>query len=149
MTQTLLSDLRYGTRLLRQSPVFGAIAVLRTGHRVVGAIRRERAADPLLDDDLRALLLNDLRIDVVLPEIDCATELLGQERHQCRAERIHEHHSARSVVRRLGDDARVRQPAVGIPRLEDAGDGIPGDQHEVLLAKHLSETQHPSEIETR
>ena len=39
----------------------------RAGHRVVGVIRRKRAADPFLDDNLRALLLNDLRIDVVLP----------------------------------------------------------------------------------
>ena len=49
----------------------------RAGHRVVGNQRRERAADPFLDDNLRALLLNDLRIHVVLPQIDYAAEILG------------------------------------------------------------------------
>ena len=49
-----------------------------------------------LDDDIRMLPGNHVRIEVVLPEVNRPPEVLGQERHQPRSERVAEDDRRRS-----------------------------------------------------
>ena len=49
---------------------------------VIRQMRTEPAADPLLDDDGRMLLLDDARIDIGLPQVHRAAGMFREERDQ-------------------------------------------------------------------
>jgi hypothetical protein len=94
--------------------------------------------DDLLDDDVRVFLQHFGGIEVVLPEIDRATEVFRQERHQPRHERVAEDHGSRQRrVVDLGDEPAFFVRFVRPGRLDDARPAWPDrTQREVGLPQH-------------
>ena len=109
----------------------------------------EVTPDDFLDDDVRVFLRHDVGIEVVLPEIDRAAEVLGQERHQLRRERVAEDHGARQGwVVDLGDEVADFIGRRGAGRLDHAGAArVLRHECHVHFAQDPRQPHHAAQIE--